>query len=190
MPIYRTQARIDYPGDGGPGYNAFHFRTTNVPDSASQLEAATNALGAFYSRILNRLQGNAVVVIDGVWSGLGSAVGTGFDFPNQSLSVGGGTALPEFVSINLRWFSSVAGRRGRGRSFIGPLTQGVLAENGNLAPAVQSAVADAATEELIEPFDGNLNGAFGIYSRTNGTISDWVRAQVPAELASLTSRRD
>lgn len=189
MAIYRTQLRYDYPGDGGPGYNALHFRTPGPITDAGGLADANAALNLFASTLAPVLASSTQVVVTGVWSPVGQDGGLPIEIGAQGYNGTGGDPLPEFVCGLIDWRTLRAGRSGRGRSFISPLGSTVLASNGNLTPTARTRMLDAA-EALTDFNAGGANGAFGVYSRTAGVISDFVAGRVGFEFASLTTRRD
>jgi len=190
MPTYRAAVRLDYPGDGGPGFNSFHFRSPGGDNLGTGTGGAAAALRSFYGEILGSLAPLVRVSFDGHWSEVGSG-GDGIEVGGwvQERSTGS-QVLPEFVAGLLSWRTARAGRTGRGRTFLSPLDRSVIENNGNLREEVRDTIVSAARSTLITPFASAGNGAFGVYSRTANVISDFSSVSMGLEFASLTSRRD
>lgn len=191
MPTLRMVVEHTYPIAGGPGINVWHYRTATPgnPEDAEIPNAAT-ILQAFYSDIASLFTTSSTLslreqVID---------VDSGEVYAAEPWSVVGTRAVgdgwvPPANAIVLNWRTSNVSRSGRGRSFFGPLSRNVLETNGTPALFALTALATAANA-LIDDQQSVGNGAFGVYSPTQGVIRDFVSAYSRDQFAVLRSRRD
>lgn len=128
----------------GPFYNVFNIFTNN-PTSA-QAAIHVSALAAFYNALKVNLYattqtwtiGAKVVQVD---------LATPIFIPVTPVTVTGsnGTAYcPPQTSLVVSWKTGQATRKGRGRTYLGPLSQSVLSVAGNFGtPTITSAQAAA-----------------------------------------------
>lgn len=142
----------------GPYANVFHI-FTGTP-STTRGNAHINALKTFFTSCASVLYctswsaliGRSVVVIDG---------NPPVYIPTTPQTVAGinGTAYcPPQTSMVVSWKTGLATRKGRGRSYMGPLSQSVLATGGNFNATHVSTVQTAATALIaaiiaIDPAD-------------------------------------
>lgn len=191
MPTLRMVVEHDYPLDGGPGINVWHYRTATpgFPEDA-EIPAAATILQAFYTDIASLFPSTSTLrlreqVIDvnsqevyaaTPWSVVGTrAAGDGW--------------VPPSNAIVVNWRTSNVSRSGRGRSFFGPLSAACLEANGTPALFALTTLTTAANA-LIQDQQEVGNGAFGVYSPTYNVIRDFVSAYSRDQFAVLRSRRD
>lgn len=190
MAIWRTQVRMDYPGDGGPGFNTWHLRDATDPITAGFPAAFAGYLEEFYGEVASLMENDTTITHDGVWTGVGPDVGLVAETdPWNTVGIRSSGNLPEILCVNLRWGTDRPGRTGRGRHFLGPLSQFALGANGNLGSTAPAVVSNAAAA-LIAANSADDGGAFGVWSPSAGVISDYTSASVPSEFSYLSTRRD
>ena len=191
MAIWRTTVKLTFPRGSGGGTNTWHVRDpgTEVP---SALSALSSYLEDFYSGMASALGSGYVVQSDGVF--------TTVDDPEdpEAVEIGGakwtvngtGSGFMDTQSmIVVGWRSSTPTRNGRGRTFIGPLIQGVIEpSNGTIAPPALANVQGLA-DDLVDQSLLGLNGAFVVWSPTENIARDLQSARVRDTFAHLSSRR-
>jgi hypothetical protein len=200
MAIYRAAVNLGYTDTtGGPGVNVWHFRT-NAVTGTLQVQDLVDELHTFYDSITNGgttgssgFQRNMSIsleeVIDVESSDIVPVDWTTIVTPNV------GASAPPVLAQCITWRTSSATRRGRGRTFLGPLSSAALEANGTPNEDVRS-VIKAAGDAFIASFAGPDEGAFGVYGREAAggagahVLRDFVTCSVPNEFAVLRSRRD
>lgn len=195
MPIWRTVVEHTYGTVGGPGYNVWHFRTrSDAPTTEDELTQASLGLSQFYTDLRSLFPTQSTHRSNGEWSNVDGEQYvppiTGWSVPGTADATQG--YLPTAAALTLGWRTSVASGRGRGRTFLSPLSRLAGTALGTPTSAVLTA-ARSACDGLIERFDsgvGSESGAFGVYSREDAVIRDFVGYQVRNEFAVLRSRRD
>lgn len=199
MPIVRVPVEITWPGSGSPGVNVWHLRVSDVTvlvDTTNwSAGSALLALSQFYTDISGVIPSDTKFVIGDRMVN----VETNEELQNtdirDQLGTGGTMKLPPSNQIVVGWRSVLAARRGRGRTFIGPLVKGAASDDGTPTPAALTTITDAANA-LIDASD-NVNGwAFGVYGQENihapatKVLRDFTRCNVRDTFAVLRSRRD
>lgn len=109
----------------------------------------------------------------------------------------GGGALPHAVQIVVGWRTTLAGRRGQGRTFLGPLGTDCKANNGSILPEWRTALLGAA-HALVQRNKSDNGWAVGVYglqtpAKLGGkarVLRDYTGATVNTEFSTLRSRRD
>jgi hypothetical protein len=100
---------------------------------------------------------------------------------------GGYSSAPSMACVT--WRTSLATRRGRGRTFLGPVgANAVDSGDGTLNTGILGVIRGAATA-LVSASDNALNGAVGVYSELDGVVRDVVASTVTDQVAVLRSRR-
>lgn len=183
---------------GAPGYQTFYFS----PISATPTQAEVNDVGArvrtFWSAIAGLI---AIPVGISVQPGVdfidptnGQLTGSGAISPVPAVVVG--TAAGDFyapgIVMNLTMETGVtqSGRRVRGRSFIGPITESIAGAGTLLSTSISTLqtaagplIAAGTTPSRLlvwsRPKPGRAGGAFFVTA-----------TPVPSKLAHLRSRRD
>lgn len=189
MPIYRVPVNIAYNVGSKRGVNTWHIRTTAavVPPSTSTIDLIKN----FYTAIRGMFPSSMSFTFDGILTEAGTATPTVVgaltpwtvtgNFVNNSYGAAG-------VGLCVGWRSSLATRRGRGRTFLAPLATGIYDTDGTLVDTyvttLRTAAAALCTGSLA---DGN--GAVSVYSPTDNVARDIVSSKVNDQVAWLSSRR-
>jgi hypothetical protein len=189
MPILRFTVEHDYPLTGGPGINVFHYRTPTDAVDAAAIAIAADALEAFYSAAPARLHEDSTFtlreqVLDIQTSEVYAAV------PWSVSGTATGAYLPPSNQICLNWTTGNASRSGRGRTFMGPLPfSSNLDSDGTPSPTLLAAAA-TWVNSIVSFNAAGGNGAFVVWSSTQGVGRDITGGNGRDQFAVLRSRRD
>jgi hypothetical protein len=193
MGIWRATWTIDHPSLGGTGTNTWHARTAVLagsPAEHEQLDLLNGHLGEFYTALEDIYAGGAHLHFNGEWLRVDVDPPEVYAGDTNDLVVGGTTdALPPANCLVVGWRTSVASKSGRGRTFLGPLRTADNEANGTPSEPVRAEIATACAD-FISSFDGVDSGAFGVYSKKDGVIRDFISGRVANKFGMLTSRRD
>ena len=192
MPIWRGTVEITHPSLGGTGTNTWHVRTIDVAGGGAnpQLGTISEWLESFYTGLTAITAGGTSTIFNGEWIRVDGAqpdLETAGDF-----AVGSGTTvapLPPSNSLVASWGTAVRNRRGRGRTFVGPLGVNTLQDNGSPTEAARDVLVGLG-ETLIEESDSFGSGAVVIWSTVDQQGRDITSVSVANKFASLRSRRD
>nr|CRY97281.1 hypothetical protein [uncultured prokaryote] len=191
MALYRIPIDLTWNyGSGSPGVNIWHARTTGDFNPSGEITGLTESLRLFYDAIKSSYSSLVDIDFSGEVSGVGPD--TGMSGATTPWHVDGGTVGSQastLLQLVVSWKTGSGGRRGQGRTFIGPLQDGLQGTNGLPVTGGVAAIQTAATA-LIGRNDGAGNGSFGVWSPTDGLLRDFVAATVRPQFASLRSRRD
>lgn len=197
MATYRLPVNLVYPNGGGPGVNIWHLRGGTA--QPSDIDAMVNSLHTFYNTIATTGVGGAGILQNGLQISADTAV----DVDTQETHAvtfasitapGSATSLPPANQLCVSWRTSVAARRGMGRTFIGPLGANAQEANGTPAAAALDVVRGAA-EQLVSDSLTDANGAIVVYGyQSQGgplrVARDITSSSVRDVFAVLRSRRD
>lgn len=170
MAIYRVPINIAFTGPGSPGVNVWHVRTDGGFDAGSaQLQGCIDLIREFYDDVnFLMAQGNVFTL------GTVTEEGTGNEAsPTWTSLSGGGTAgsAPQMLCVVVTWKTSIAARRGRGRTFLGPLASHVVQSDGSITDAQATTVRTAAGA-LVTASEGFANGAVAIWGLENAATGE------------------
>lgn len=198
MAIFRIPVTLQWPQSGSPGVNVFHLRTTEAsgtPGNDLIIDDALDVLGTFLHAAYD-----ANSAFGFTWS-----VGTGIvdvatqQEINRTPQTGGQgfnqENAPPVLALCVAWRTSLAARRGRGRTFIGPFAKGVMDADGTPTTAYFNAL-NAAVDTFVANSQAIAGGAFAIYGQETAGVPepkvarDIVSGQVKDKFAVLRSRRD
>jgi len=203
MAIWRVPINIVFPGAGSPGVNVWHIRTGGVlpADEVTQANALIGYIRTFY----NNLVGNYPT---GVTLSLGTVTeeATQREMACTMTAVSGvGTgSAPQLLAMVVTWKTTIAARRGRGRTFIGPLSTSSMQSDGTPVDSFRTTVGTGAAA-LIASSVAYGNGAIGVYGYQNAKLPGKANLRNPADpkvfrdvtgyatrdlFGSLRSRRD
>lgn len=203
MAIYRVPILIAFPGAGSPGANIWHIRTAGPAGSVDlgQANALIGFIRTFYNSILTHIPAATAIT-------LGTVVEeeTSVEIaPTMAVLSGSGTgSAPQALACVVTWRTTLAARRGRGRTFVGPLATAAMQNDGTPAAATRTAIQDAAAA-LVTASMGYGNGAVGVYGydgpKTPGkenprnpddpkVFRDFIGSGVRDVFGVLRSRRD
>lgn len=192
MAIWRTVSVIESPSLGGTGTNTHHFRTTTgeISVAETQLQEFTNHLHLFYVAIIGRLAVNTIVSNEGIYVRVDDDSGDLIDTTGDATAPSSGSfPMPPQDCLTVTWRTSHAGRSGRGRTFLGPLSVSCLQNNGTPDETARTEIG-AAAFALYNHFAGGGDGAPCVWSLHDGVGRDIIGADTHNEFASLRSRRD
>ena len=168
MTIYRVPVNLTWPGTGGPGVNVWHVRTdTDWVATPAYLQAAVDAIHDFYEDIT----GQGTTGGDWMASDFAADLGTVVDVETAEMGspqwtkvqgAGQTTNAPSVIQVCISWTTSIAARRGRGRTFVGPLQGGAIEANGSVNEACLTSLR-AAAQKLIDASSAANGWAIGVY---------------------------
>lgn len=199
MSIFRATVAVTWGSGGGPGANVWHFRT-ETPGSGEQRQACVDVLSSFYDGIGHDSDGGGLIFQDGMTFSMTEVVDVDTDeaypvaFTTTTIS-GGSDPLPNATQIVLGWQTSIAARRGRGRTFLGPLGTAVLDSNGQVKASQRTKILSHANT-LVTASEGITAAALGIYGRQAAhspspkVLRDITGVKMGTQFAVLRSRRD
>lgn len=191
MGLFRYSVNLSWGGSGSPGVNVFHGRTANDVGPFDDLTSLINSIKTMYTGFAQfypagvTISGSPEVIMDFDSSPTYESV--------TPWTVAGGASNPAYLppasAVVLGWRTSSATRRGRGRTFLSPLSAGTAETNGTPTAGMLSSL-NTITNTFLNSFDGALGGAWGVYSAKDGVLRDYVSCSVKDKYAVLTSRRD
>jgi hypothetical protein len=196
--IYRVPIEITWPGPGSPGANVWHVRVDGV--DAGLLQTAVGALNTFYSAIINEYANGTTVSLGEVvdvqertyaspsWTAIPPSAAAG--------------AAPPHLAVVVSWRTSLARRRGMGRTFLGPLAFGGIEDDGTPNDLGLSLIRTAA-QDLLDASTGGGGWAVGVWGLDTSVpegledtetqphvLRDYIDFRVRDQFAVLRSRRD
>jgi hypothetical protein len=203
MAIFRVPINFTHLGAGSPSANIWHIRTSTV-NTATELSEANTLVGyirTFYNSCLGLLPPTWVATLGTVVSETDQRE----IIPTMASLTGLGTgSAPQALAIVVGWRTTIAARRGRGRTFLGPVASGVMQTDGTVTDANLTTVRTAAAA-LISSSTAFGNGAVGVWGYENAKLPgkenlrnpadgkifrDFVGVQVRDLFGVLRSRRD
>lgn len=190
MPLYRYPVTLNYAIGSKKGVNTWHLRT-GVP-----LIPGTPTLGTiiqnFYTGIKSLIPSDMTAQFEGVITEVGveepsvvpavptwSVAGTGTAGQYGSAGVG----------LCVGWRSTLATRRGRGRTFISPVALVVVNSPDGTINDTNLGAARTAAGALVSASLADGNGAVVVFSPTDNLGRDIVSYKINDKVAWLSSRR-
>ena len=198
MAVYRIPIELRNGSFPSPMANVWHGRADSSGAIFDPAQAAGTMLGelqTFYGQCVQMLAAGTTVhfpteIVD---------VDTKEETPIQPINPIAATATtiaPKGLSICISWRTSLRARRGRGRTFLGPLSGNFL-ENSTGAPyAGFRSALQTAVDDLLEASSGVNGWALGVYGQeqplvdTAHVLRDFTQGVVSDEFTLLRSRRD
>jgi len=170
MAIFRVPILVTFPGAGSPGVNVWHIRTIADPLAAGELSQANSLIGylrTFYDAIKVYYPAATTISLGTVTEELTSRE----IVPTMAIVSGIGTgSAPQMLSLVITWKTSVASRRGRGRTFLGPHPTNCMQSDGTPSTTFLTDVNNAAAA-LLTSSTGFGNGAIGIWGYDSPKIA-------------------
>lgn len=198
--ICRTKVNLT-GWDGAPGLNIIHWRTPITPGvpSTTHVDDMHDEISAYYDVLSSCLRPGVHWAIDPVVAYLEDSTGeiqgivtqTGDVHEYDSTATSGNQSPAVQILCRLNTADYVNGRNVKGRMFLGPITDSVVTEDGDL----RSDVIESLDDALIAPTSG-LGATFVVWHRPtneaadNGSYHDVSSAVHQAKLAVLRKRRD
>lgn len=174
-------------GGTPPGANVWHARADDI--GLNPYEDQVGWIRDFYDDIKEAFHAGTVISFDGALSPVNDPDSGGIVAPPWSITgTGGGDPLSPGLCALIRWQAATGGRKGKGRTFIGPLSEGMNDSNGQISSSATTLLETSAAD-LVEKSDSFSNGALGVYSRTDGLLRDFVSSTVDRQFAFLRGRR-
>lgn len=206
MSVFRVPIDLAWDGPGTPGVNVWHIRTV-LDAGGTDLQQAVDAVRTFY----HSCNGAGTLANSVFPSGYTANVGQAVNVVDQTTAqptftqVTGGastTEAPQLLQMCVSWRTSIAARRGMGRTFVGPLTGAQVQSDGTIFGTGVTRVRDAAIA-LVTASTAATGWAVGVYGLQNpapeGTtdfgalphvLRDITGSSVRDRFAVLRSRRD
>lgn len=203
MTTFRVPINITFTGAGSPGANIWHIQTNdlNLTTELTQANLLIGYIRTFYNTLIGYFPAGQVFSLGTV-----TEVDSSREIvPTMSTVTGTGVAnAPQLLALVVTWKTSIAARRGRGRTFIGPLTTACMQNDGT---PVSTLLADAntAAAALIAASTAYGNGKIGVYgfqdAKTPGkqnprnpadakTFREFAGKNIRDQFGVLRSRRD
>jgi len=189
--IYRANVRITHPVLPDPGINTWHVRLDSEDPNDGDVVGLSASLADFDVHLTDLvLAQGCAVTYDGLLVKVGPSP-TFHDTGNEwaAGNAGSSATLPPANCVVIGWGTQNASRRGRGRTFIGPIQAAANDATGTISTAALASARDAAAD-LVAANAGPPEGAWGVYSRSDGVIRDFTSSRVHDRFAVLRSRRD
>lgn len=198
MAIFRIPVTLTWPGSGSPGVNVFHLRTTEdsgTPGNSLIIDEALDHLETLYTWTVNNL------LVQGMRADIGESIvdvatQEGRDETVRSITNAGATdKAPPALAVVAGWRTTLAARRGRGRTFFGPLAYNVLQTDGTVHDTILTNLR-TNLETFVTNSQGIAGGAFVVWGQESAGIPepkvgrDITSVRVRDQLAVLRSRRD
>ena len=197
MAVWRMPVNLTYGNGGGPGVNIWHLR--DLDGTPGEAQTLVDSLHSFYTAVMTTGVGGAGIFQNNTTASASELINVDTQETQQInwtdiLGPGVTTSLPPANQICISWRTSIAARRGMGRTFLGPLGANAQESNGTIAAAVLDLVRGAASD-LVSASLTDGNGAFGVYGlqSSGGTarvLRDFTGSAVQDKFAVLRSRRD
>lgn len=196
MPTYRVPVELMWAGSGSPGANVWHVRTTaEFGADPLQLQAAIDAIRTFYRDIA---VGDADTVYPLIASGTLINLGTVVDVDSQEIAeptfdeivASSNTGLaPAPVAVTVTWRTSIAARRGRGRTFVGPVGSLAVQTDGTIKDEYVDNLRTVANNLVAASVPAN-NWAVGVYGQVDSLTGEGItpeqRRLAPKVLRDIT----
>lgn len=179
MGIFRVPFPIVFPGAGSPGVNVWHIQT-NTASGGSELAEANVLVGylhTFYDSIKSYYPTGTTITLGTVTEETTERE----IVPSFAPVAGIGTSsAPQMLALVITWKSAIAARRGRGRTFVGPLSTASVQTDGTPVDAVRSAIA-AAANALVASSILRTSGAIGVWGYQNAKTPGKANPRNPAD---------
>lgn len=189
MGVYRMTVKLTFPNGANGGTNTWHVRTTSTP--VPPAPTPTAMIKTFYTSIANLFPTSYQISWDGILSEVGNPAPavvppmTAWTVPGTG---GVGNYGPAGVGFNVCWRSTLATRRGRGRTFVSPILAAAFDSAGTIADSNLAAIRTAANA-LVSSSLADGNGAVSVWSPSDNLGRDVASASVRDHVSWLSSRR-
>lgn len=191
MALWRATVNLSFPIGSQGGTNTWHMRSTGIEPADTDIQDLLDAIQAFYDALSNDFPSGFHAIFDGFVTQVGvedpDSLG-GFTPWNVAGDAATTAWGPSPAMACITWRSTKASRRGRGRTFVGPVRADDFQSDGTLDTDFRSRLLEAASD-LIDSSEATSNGAIGVYSTIDHQLRDYVAATVTDQVAILRSRR-
>lgn len=189
MAVWQLVVNIDWGAGHKHGVNVWHFRQTSLP--TFPLPPIPTLIKNWYDAIKGFPPSSCVFSFDGIVRDVSSAEPT--DPPvlqPWTVQCNGGTnTAPNGVGLVVGWKSSLATRRGRGRTFIAPVSQAMFDGPDGTLDNTKLTALNTMTNTLVSGSTADGNGAIVVWSPTDHLGRDVVAFKINDKPAWLSSRR-
>jgi hypothetical protein len=182
---------------GAPGLNTFYFGITATPD-AGDLQDVYDRVRGFFTGVAAIFENDTTWTVDTAVDELdpatGVLIGSATVGTPGAAVVGTGTdglaPTSSMCTLALGTNTFIAGRRLRGRAFLGPLNKGAIVNGSFSSSAI--AIVDGVAPDLSDTSNGAAVNV--VWHRpvggTGGSVGDVTAWQSRSALGVLRSRRD
>lgn len=194
MAIVRIPIELSNPYMPSPAVNVWHARMDDgtMTDPGPILDA----LKTFYTSLSTYFAGGTVISFpESVVNVETSEEVTPATVP-ADITVTGSSKAPPGDSVVVSWKTSLRARRGRGRTFLGPLTNGIWdSTSGRLGAPATTAITNAGNA-LLTSSQATNGWALGVYGQVNTGVAepkilrDFTGLAINTKGSYLRSRRD
>lgn len=192
MPVYRATVRSTFNAGSGVGTNSWTLRTVGGGLEGGDIDSLMAVVKQFYTDLALWFPLGHSFTWDGTLTELATP-DPEFRAPREPWTVLGlnnGVYGPAPAAACVTWRTSLAGRSGRGRTFLSPLASEAFQGDGSLNNTFRSTVVTAAADLVTASDDiGETVGALAVWSETDGVARDIIGATVTDQAAVLRSRR-
>lgn len=199
MPVIRVPVKIKWNGAGTPGVNVWHIRTVSELNELGaqlwQVDGALTAIKKFYDDHAGLRPASVVHTIgEDVVDVETDEIVPGVSV-NTSVGSMGEAYAPMAAMMVVGWRTTLSARRGRGRTFCGPLHAGVIDADGTPTQVALTTLRNAA-QNLVNSSSAANGWAVGVWGQEAQfapepkVLRDVVSMQVRDTFAVLRSRRD
>lgn len=192
--IVRIPVSITGPALPTPGMNIWHARIGDGDGvQEDDINQVAGWLNVFYGDISGLYPAGNTISFDGEATEIGTATpqtlpqGAGWTVAGTGAADG----LPAADCLMVSWRTALATRRGRGRTFIGPVVKSAAEGNGTPEESNRSALQNAVDDLVATSAAAQPGGkAIGIWSPADAVLRDVLSGNVPNRFGVLRSRRD
>lgn len=192
MGVYRCTVKSTFPIGSTRGTNTWTVRTVGTGGDETDVQTLMGVVRDFYVDMASSTPS------DFTWSWDGTSQELGTEEPTllpvaDTWSVTGTDASEYGAASNMAvvtWRTSLATRRGRGRTFIGPIGRDFVDTDGTLGDGYLGQLRQAAAD--LVGAQGGFVGTVGglcVWSDLDGVARDFIGSTVTDQVAVLRSRR-
>lgn len=199
MAIFRIPVEITGGTLPSPAINVWHARAETLGDIAgvgiSPYDGPLGALFDFYTVMKSMIPAGMTITIPSQFTDVDTQEEASADSTIPAITSTGTGSAPPGLAVTVSWKTSIAARRARGRTFVGPLCTAVLQSDGTISEAHLSSVR-AACQTLLDDSLAVNGWALGVYGQqspglaTPKVLRDFTGFKVSDKFAHLRSRRD
>lgn len=192
MPVYRATVDLRFAAGAGRGTNTWTLRTLSPGTQTDYIQSLMEIVRAFYEDVQALFPTNSTFAWDGSVTELGTATPALLPSATPWSLAGSGAAssyAPAPAMVCVTWKSSLATRRGRGRTFLGPLSPGTFGTDGTIQDGNLDAVRDAAATLVSSSLNDLNGGGLAVWSDVDNIARDFIASSVRDQTAVLRSRR-
>lgn len=193
MPILRCPIELKNTSLPSSAFNIWHIRTTV---DGTDPGPALSALSTWYTALKGYLAPGTTVVFPAALVDVNTDTEQTIASVPATIAGSGTSWTAPGLAVTFSWKTTVRARRGRGRTFFGPLAASTLGSDGRPSGPFLT-TANSATTALVADSAGNTNGwAFGVYGQQSAGIAepkvlrDVTAYAIGSKVAHLRTRRD